>query len=398
MIAYEEILMQIKIYDDAYIDDNNEFFEGGEGKLISYKDFCQQFNYTEEGDQKRIGPTDPVDLGPKCFTTQKPLDFVYEKYNDTYNMTSYRDDNDLLEKIQSGKGDQDIYTNFVNLYPNLFFFDTVPKEIDQNVQTGKNNIEFARATQWAYFIDEGRNQNYTDSMYLVWEKFAEEAAIEFNKESKHIRIQLLTANGIREAFLVGVKDDLVLIQIATFLVGGYTILFLGSCSPIHCRALSSLVGLLCIGISYFSGFGIMFIFGGEVAGVHNLMPFLLIGIGVDDMFVIANAVDQLPFSHSAADRLAIAMKHAGPSISITSLTNALAFFFGSTTSLIALRSFCQFACCCVLMLYITVIFIFVPAMIWDTKRVESKKADCMGLCCCTEDSTICCKGKFLSDK
>ena len=65
MIAYEEILMDIKIYEDAYIDDNNEFFEGGEGKLISYDDFCQQFNYTEEGDRKRIGPTGPVDIGPK---------------------------------------------------------------------------------------------------------------------------------------------------------------------------------------------------------------------------------------------------------------------------------------------------------------------------------------------
>ena len=39
----------------------------------------------------------------------------------------------------------------------------------------------------------------------------------------------------------------------------------------------------------------MFAIGGEVSGVHNLMPFLLIGIGVDDMFVIANAI----LSHGA---------------------------------------------------------------------------------------------------
>ena len=84
----------------------------------------------------------------------------------------------------------------------------------------------------------------------------------------------------------------------------------------------------------------MFATGGEVSGVHNLMPFLLIGIGVDDMFVIANAIDQVPFTTSATDRIVIGMRHAGPSISITSLTNALAFFFGSTTSLLALRSFC----------------------------------------------------------
>lgn len=84
----------------------------------------------------------------------------------------------------------------------------------------------------------------------------------------------------------------------------------------------------------------MFLLGGEVSGIQNLLPFLLIGIGVDDMFVIANAVDQVPFSVSATDRLVIGMRHAGPSITITSFTNALAFFFGSTTSLLALKSFC----------------------------------------------------------
>lgn len=114
----------------------------------------------------------------------------------------------------------------------------------------------------------------------------------------------------------------------------------------------------------------MFLLGGEVSGVHNLLPFLLIGIGVDDMFVIANAIDQVPFSLPSTQRLVLALKHAGPSITITSFTNALAFFFGSTTTLLALRSFCQFACCCITMLYLTVNLIFMPAIVWETRRIE----------------------------
>ena len=142
----------------------------------------------------------------------------------------------------------------------------------------------------------------------------------------------------------------------------------------------------------------MFSLGGETAGVHNLMPFLLIGIGVDDMFVIANAVDQVPFSKSPNERLIMAMRHAGPSITITSFTNALAFLFGSTTSLIALKSFCQFAAVSIIMLYVTVVLIFTPAMAWDTRRINAKRGDCCGLCCCAEDTWICCFGYFLSDK
>ena len=129
-----------------------------------------------------------------------------------------------------------------------------------------------------------------------------------------------------------------------------------------------------------------------------MMPFLLIGIGVDDMFVIANAVDQVPFSKNPNDRLIMAMRHAGPSITITSFTNALAFYFGSTTSLIALKSFCLFACVSIIMLYVTVVLIFTPVMAWDTRRINAKRGDCCGLCCCAEDTWICCKGYFLSDK
>ena len=82
-----------------------------------------------------------------------------------------------------------------------------------------------------------------------------------------------------------------LIQIAILMVGGYTILNLGSCSPIHSRIGVSLWGLVCVGICYVAGFSIAFNVGLKQSGVHNLMTFLLIGIGVDDMFVVANAID-----------------------------------------------------------------------------------------------------------
>lgn len=130
MIDFETIMYNVSIYDDALVDEDNKIQPGGAGKLINLRDICQQYNLTEEEDQEKIGPTEPVVLGPKCFTTQKPLDFIYEKYNDTYNLSRYEDDRDLLEKIQTGKGDEDIYTAFINLYPDLFLGGTEPPEID----------------------------------------------------------------------------------------------------------------------------------------------------------------------------------------------------------------------------------------------------------------------------
>ena len=58
------------------------------------------------------------------------------------------------------------------------------------------------------------------------------------------------------------------------------------------------------------------------------------GIGVDDMFVIIQALEQLSPAEKALpvpERVAAALKHAGVSITVTSLTDILAFGVGATT-------------------------------------------------------------------
>jgi len=95
-------------------------------------------------------------------------------------------------------------------------------------------------------------------------------------------------------------------------------------------------------------------------------------------------------------RILEALGHSGPAITITSLTNALAFAFGGTTSLEALKSFCIFACVCIVMLYLLVNTLFLSVVVWDTKRVQNKTKECCGACFCAEDSFVCCKGYFLT--
>jgi len=86
------------------------------------------------------------------------------------------------------------------------------------------------------------------------------------------------------------------------------------------------------------------------------------------MFVISAAVDQTDTSLSAEERLVEGLRHAGPSITITSFTNVIAFWLGATTSLDALSSFCLFAGVGVLMLYLSSLSIFSTFMLWDVRR------------------------------
>ena len=131
-----------------------------------------------------------------------------------------------------------------------------------------------------------------------------------------------------------------------------------------------------------------------------MIPFLLIGIGVDDMFVMCNAVDQTDLNQPAFTRIHKALGHAGPAITVTSLTNALAFAFGALSSLEALKSFCLFASMCIVFLYLTVMTVFLSVVVWDTKRVEKKWTECCNICslCCGETNPLCCCGVCTTHK
>lgn len=175
----------------------------------------------------------------------------------------------------------------------------MPAEVNQDFRTGVNDLTSAKAASFRYTIKNSRNDDLDKDFYELWEKTLSGEIAKLNKSNKSIEIALFTSQLLNAAFSDDIRSDLALIQIAIMLVAVYTILVLGAFSPIHCRLVTALMGLLCVGLSYASGFGLCFLLGGETAGVHNLMPFLLIGIGVDDMFVICNAVDQTDLKASA---------------------------------------------------------------------------------------------------
>ena len=180
-------------------------------------------------------------------------------------------------------------------------------------------------------------------------------------------------------------------MLAIVLIFVYSNLVLGNCSPIHFRSASASVGIFCVAVSVLSGYGLAGLFGYKLSAAHNMLPFMLLGLGVDDMFVIVNCIDQAPATLKADERFRIGFKHAGPSITVTSITDAIAFFLGSLSSLPALQSFCIYAGLCVIMLYLSFLTIFASWYVYDLRRLHELKGDCCGFCCCKDDSILCCK-------
>jgi len=82
----------------------------------------------------------------------------------------------------------------------------------------------------------------------------------------------------------------IVISIVTICI--YLSVFLGSPSPIHCRLVLAFLGIICVLTALASGYGICFSYGWLASEISQILPPMMLGIGVDDMFVICNSIDQ----------------------------------------------------------------------------------------------------------
>lgn len=66
------------------------------------------------------------------------------------------------------------------------------------------------------------------------------------------------------------------------------------------------------------------------------------GIGIDDMFILMSGIAEAPSLTTASieDRIKFMMKKSGVAITITSLTDLLAFTVGATSVFVSIRLFC----------------------------------------------------------
>eukprot|EP00635_Sarcinochrysidales_sp_CCMP3193_P000452 CAMPEP_0118919788 /NCGR_PEP_ID=MMETSP1166-20130328/18739_1 /TAXON_ID=1104430 /ORGANISM="Chrysoreinhardia sp, Strain CCMP3193" /LENGTH=946 /DNA_ID=CAMNT_0006860323 /DNA_START=21 /DNA_END=2861 /DNA_ORIENTATION=- len=170
------------------------------------------------------------------------------------------------------------------------------------------------------------------------------------------------------------------------------------------RASLGLGAVLCVAVSTAAGFGLGLATGLTFSPSTSVCVFLILGIGLDDSFVIAGAVDE-PFdadqewydpSRSAlandarrvieavesveevsARRVVNTLRSSGPSIAVTSVTDFVAFLAGSITRIPDIAAFCRFCAISVMIDFAMQLTFFVALLTLDQRRRLRKKVTTM---------------------
>eukprot|EP01062_Namystynia_karyoxenos_P065786 TRINITY_DN5973_c0_g1_i1.p1 TRINITY_DN5973_c0_g1~~TRINITY_DN5973_c0_g1_i1.p1 ORF type:complete len:1272 (+),score=276.08 TRINITY_DN5973_c0_g1_i1:97-3912(+) len=178
-----------------------------------------------------------------------------------------------------------------------------------------------------------------------------------------------------------VSQDILLVAISIALVMLFCTLVLGDRTLVGNRLLLGFFAIMCMLLAFVIGMGILSLTGQKETPITPLVLFVLIGIGVDDCIIIVDAHNSHFFIRDPVRRLSRSLSVAGPAITLTTLTDILAFAFGAAAEMPAVRSFSLTALFVILVDFVLQVTLFLVALDWDQRRIDDNRMDC---CFCIE--------------
>ncbi|CAH1243034.1 PTCHD3 [Branchiostoma lanceolatum] len=162
-------------------------------------------------------------------------------------------------------------------------------------------------------------------------------------ESDKITVNYLTFSSIDDELASLPSRIIVYVGVAVGLLILFSVLSCVMLDWVLTKPWLAVIGVLSAVLAIVSSIGVVLLAGESFSSLNVAIPFLLLGIGVDDMFVMIAAWRKCDVRLPVQERTGRAMSDAGVSITITSITDCLAFAAGIWNVFPSVRLFCIYA-------------------------------------------------------
>ncbi|XP_058098545.1 uncharacterized protein LOC131243314 isoform X2 [Magnolia sinica] len=220
---------------------------------------------------------------------------------------------------------------------------------------------------------------------VAWEK----AFIHLVKEellpmvqSQNLTLSFSAECSIQEELKRESTADVITILISYLVMFAYISMTLGdtphlSSFYISSKVLLGLSGVVVVMLSVLGSIGFFSAIGVKsTLIIMEVIPFLVLAVGVDNMCILVHAVKRQPLDLPLEGRISNALVEVGPSITLASLSEVLAFAVGSFIPMPACRVFSMFAALAVFLDFLLQVTAFVALIVFDFLRTEDQRIDC----------------------
>mmetsp|Transcript_16790 Transcript_16790/g.41287 ORF Transcript_16790/g.41287 Transcript_16790/m.41287 type:complete len:1097 (+) Transcript_16790:37-3327(+) len=266
---------------------------------------------------------------------------------------------------------------------------TIREAIDDNRADFGTEAGEVKAMQIKYFFhprsDEAEDERY--DMFQAWEEALRDLLFvkvgSGSSADEPLKVTYWSTNFNELEAQSFVRDDSYLMGLSLAFITIYVCITLGGATA-DCRQTRMFLGstcAVCTALSMSSGFGIASLLGIPLQPISPIVCFTLLGVAVDDMIIIVMAFEATPRDDPIDERLSDALSRAGSTITVTSVTSAVAFLTGYFVDFPALAYFCVPASLCIVMVYFLQMTFFASCLVLDSKRATARRLDC---CPCFE--------------
>ena len=178
--------------------------------------------------------------------------------------------------------------------------------------------------------------------------------------------------------------DITLMVVAVCIMLVLCVLFMASLvDTVESHFLLAIVAIISIILGIGSGFGIIMAAGQWYVAFIGVLPFLVLAVGVDDMFIIVDELGRASPDIRGEDRLALVLRRVGAPITMTTLTDLVAFAISTVSDFPGIRYFGQYAAMALTATYFMMMTLFLGVLKFDIRRVERGRRDYFP--CCLEE-------------
>ncbi|XP_018596561.2 patched domain-containing protein 3-like [Scleropages formosus] len=229
-------------------------------------------------------------------------------------------------------------------------------------------VQRAEALRLYYFLEENSEMQMETSLWLdEFLRVCDGLSVE------KIKVSYFTSKSREEELDANSKEVIQLFSATYFLAITFSIVSCLRLDNVRNKAWVATVGVITAGLAVLSSFGMLLYIGVPFPMTVANAPFLILGIGVDDMFIMISSWQQTKVHDEVKDRMAHTYKEAAISITITTLTDTLAFYIGILTPFSSVKSFCLYTGTAIVFCYIYNITFFGAFLALNGRREHSNR-------------------------
>uniref|UniRef100_A0A8B9SU40 Patched domain-containing protein 3 n=1 Tax=Anas platyrhynchos TaxID=8839 RepID=A0A8B9SU40_ANAPL len=258
---------------------------------------------------------------------------------------------------------------------------------------GIGYVESARAMKLLYYLREDGDEAEKSRQWL--ETFLKEfPGVLARLNLKTVNVTYFTSLSRQQEFEGNTKSVIPLFSITYFLTITFSIVSCLRLSCIRNNVWLACCGVISAGLAVLSSFGLLMFCGVPFVVTVANAPFLILGVGVDDMFIMISSWEQSASKTDTKSRLADTYSEAALSVTVTTITDVLAFFIGTWTTFPSVQSFCLYTGTAFIFCYIYTMTFFGAIIVLNDKReranrhwltcmpVEQGRTSCFYNACC----------------